>query len=163
MAEIHVRGLKELQKFLDQLPVKIERNIMRGALRAGAKPILAQAIAGVPVQSGELKNSLKISTSAKGGTVESKVKTNVFYSRFVEFGTQAHFITAKKGGWLSFGGIFAKSVWHPGIPKGPHAFMRPALDSQAQAAVVATAEYIKKRLATKEGLDTSHIMIEGDE
>ena len=163
MAEIHVKGLAELQKFLDQLPVKIEKNVMRGALRAGAKPVLEQAIARVPVQSGELKNSLKISTSARGGTVTAKVKTNVFYAKFVEFGTKAHFITAKKGGWLSFGGIFAKSVWHPGIPKGPHAFMRPALDSQAQAAVIAAAEYMKNRLATKHGLDTSHITVEGDE
>jgi HK97 gp10 family phage protein len=163
MAEIHVRGLKELQKFLDQLPVKIERNIMRGALRAGMKPVLARAIASAPVQSSELKNSLKIGSSARGGTVAGSVYTNVFYANFVEFGTSAHFITAKKGGWLSFGGIFAKSVWHPGIPKGPHAFMRPALDSQQVAAVNAAAEYMKVRLATKEGIDTSYVMIEGDE
>ena len=41
--------------------------------------------------------------------------------------------------------------------------MRPALDSQATRAVVAAGEYIKRRLATKHGLDTSGVMIEGDE
>jgi hypothetical protein len=41
--------------------------------------------------------------------------------------------------------------------------MRPALDQQAQAAVIATAEYMKNRLATKEGLDTADIVIAGDE
>jgi len=163
MAEIHVTGLADLQKFLDQLPAKLERNVVRGALRAGAKLILAQAIAKVPVKSSELRNSLKIGTRARGGTVTAAVRTKVFYAKFVEFGTKGHFITAKKGGWLSFGGIFAKSVWHPGIPKGPHAFMRPALDGQAQNAVIAAAEYMKRRLATKEGLDTSDIVIEGDE
>lgn len=165
MSEIHVRGLAELQKFLDTLPVRVEKNILRGALRAGMKPVFAQAIANAAKaeKSGKLKNSLKIGTSARGGTVTAKVKTKVFYAKFVEFGTKAHFITAKKGGWLSFGGIFAKSVWHPGIPKGPHAFMRPALDSQAGAAVVAAAEYMKARLASKHGIDTSHIMLDGDE
>lgn len=163
MAEIHVKGLKELNAYLQQLPPKIERNVLRGALRAGMKPVLAQAIASVPVQSSVLKNSLKIGTSARGGTVTGKVKTNVFYAKFLEFGTSAHFITARKGGWLSFGGIFAKSVWHPGILKGAHAFLRPALDSQAGAAVVVAAEYMKARLAAKHGLDTSHIVLEGDE
>jgi hypothetical protein len=41
--------------------------------------------------------------------------------------------------------------------------MRPALDAQASAAVVAAAEYMKDRLATKHGLDTSDVVIEGDE
>lgn len=41
--------------------------------------------------------------------------------------------------------------------------MRPALDSNITAAVVAAGNYVKSRLATKQGLDTSHIMVEGDE
>ena len=161
--EIHVRGLAELNKYLQTLPIRIEKNVLRGSLRAGAKPILAQAVAMVPVLSSELKKSLKIGTRARGGTVTATVKTNVFYARFVEFGTQGHFINAKPGGFLSFGGIFAKSVWHPGIPKGPKAFMRPALDSQAQTAVIAAAVYMRNRLATKHGMDTAHIMLDGDE
>ena len=43
MSEIRVKGLAELQDFLDKLPQKIETNIMRGALRAGAKPVLEAA------------------------------------------------------------------------------------------------------------------------
>jgi HK97 gp10 family phage protein len=160
MAEIHVKGLAELSKFLDALPVKIEKNIMRSALRQGAKVIQQQAIANVPVQSGELRKSLKIGTRVRGGTVTAAVKTKVFYAKFVEFGTKAHFITARKKGWLSFGGIFAKSVQHPG--SRPRPFLRPALDAMAGAAVIAVGEQIKKRL-TKEGLDTAHITIEGDE
>jgi hypothetical protein len=40
--------------------------------------------------------------------------------------------------------------------------MRPALDGQSSAAVVAAGEYIKKRLATKHGLDTADINIEAE-
>jgi HK97 gp10 family phage protein len=159
MSEVHVKGLDQLQKLLDTLPAKIERNILRSALRQGAKVVQTQAIANVPKQSGELRDSLKIGTRARGGIVTASVRTKVFYGKFVEFGTAAHNISSKKG-WLSFGGIFAKSVAHPGAK--PHPFLRPALDATASAAVVAVGEQIKKRL-TKEGLDTADIVIEGDE
>ena len=166
MADVHVKGLKELNDFLQQLPVKVERNVLRGSLRAGMKTVQPVAKANVHSVSGLLAAGLKISTRARGGRVTAVLKAtgrHAFVAKFLEFGTKAHFITARKNGWLSFGGIFAKSIRHPGIEKGPHAFMRPALDSQAQAAVIAAAEYMKKRLATKESLDTSHITIEGDE
>lgn len=159
---VNVKGLADLQKFLDELPVKMEKNIMRGALRAGMKEIAPLAAANVHSVSGKLAAGLKIGTSAKGGTVMAKLRTkgpHGYLARFVEFGTAAHYIPAKKGSALSFGGLLVKSVSHPGAK--PHPFMRPALDQQAQAAVVASAEYIKTRL-TKQGLDTSDVMIEGD-
>ena len=82
-------------------------------------------------------------------------------AHLVEFGTSAHNIAAKFVGWLSFMNIFRKEINHPGAK--PRPFMRPALDSQAQTATIAVAEYMKKRLTTKEGLDASHVKIEGDE
>ena len=80
---------------------------------------------------------------------------------WVEYGTKPHTITAKPGKALAIGGMYVHAVDHPGAR--PHPFMRPALDSQAQPAVIAAAEYMKARLATKHGLDTAHIRIEGDE
>jgi HK97 gp10 family phage protein len=164
MAEIHVKGLAELNKFLQELPVKVERNVLRGALRAGMNVVKPVAQSNARKASGLYAAGLKISTRARGGTVSASLKAtgpHAFLGRWIEFGTRAHNIAAKKGGFLSFMGIFAKEVAHPGARPFPH--MRPALDSQAQAAVIAAAEYMKKRLATKQGLDTSHVMIEGDE
>ncbi len=46
MNNINVRGLADLQKFLDQLPAKLETNVMRGALMAGLKPIEQDAKTG---------------------------------------------------------------------------------------------------------------------
>jgi HK97 gp10 family phage protein len=163
MSEIHVTGLSDLQKFLDDLPVKLEKNIMRGALRAGmnvVKPVAQQNVHSV---SGELDAGLKVGTRVRGQTVTAYLKAtgpHAFVAKFVEFGTAAHNIAAKTGR-LSFGGLYAKSVQHPGARPKP--FMRPALDGQAQNAVIAAGEYIKNRLATKEGLDTSAVLIEGDE
>lgn len=50
MVQIH--GLAELQRTLDQLPAKIEANVLRGALRAGANVIANEARRLVPVANG---------------------------------------------------------------------------------------------------------------
>jgi HK97 gp10 family phage protein len=157
----HVKGLAKLNDFLQQVPVKMETNVLRGAMRAGANVIAPVARANASVESGELRDGIKVSVSSRNGRVTGKVKLtgkHAFLGRWLEYGVAAHLITAAKGFWLFFGGMFAKSVQHPGFQPKP--FMRPALDSQAQAAVVAAAEYMKKRLSTKHGLDTSAVDIE---
>lgn len=162
--ETHVKGLAELQKFMDQLPPKLEANVMRGALRAGMNQVLPVAKAGVHSVSGELAKGLKVGTRLRGHTVTASIKAKGKHgpvAHLVEFGTAAHLIAAKaRGGALAFLGVFREFIRHPGARPKP--FMRPALDGQAQNAVIASAEYMKKRLATKEGLDTSAVLIEGD-
>lgn len=152
-SEVEIKGLAELQAALDQLPVQIEKKLMRGALRAGQKVVLEQARGIVHSVSGDLAASMRISTGIKGSTVYASVKVGnkkSFYARWVEFGTKAHQIKAKGAGSIVFGGIFSKSVHHPGAKAKP--FMRPALDAAAQngsAAFQAVAEYLRGRI-TKE-------------
>ena len=43
MTDIEVKGLAELQKLLDELPARIEANVVRGGLRAAAKEPLPMA------------------------------------------------------------------------------------------------------------------------
>jgi len=62
---------------------------------------------------------------------------------------------------LSFLGVFARAVRHPGFAARP--FLRPALDRSGAAAVNESARYMRERLATKHGLDTSGVVLEGDE
>jgi HK97 gp10 family phage protein len=149
-----IKGLRELQQALDQLPEKLERNIMRGAMRAGAKVFLDEAKQHVPVASGDLRDSLRISTSVKGGVVKAAVKAGnakAWYARLVEFGTAAHFIKPKNRKSLFLAGLFREVVNHPGAQKKP--FMRVALDAGWVAAANAVADYIRKRL-TKQGINT---------
>lgn len=154
MADLkNMKGGAELQKFLDQLPAKVEANVMRAALRAGAKVIEEEAKRNVPVDSGDLRDSIRVSTRSKRGTVTASVKAGnkkAWYWRFVEFGTAAHSIDGKKGGPLSFNGLFTRSVMHPGARAKP--FMRPALDAKANEALEAVGQAIAKRL-TKRGLE----------
>lgn len=184
--ERHVRGLSQLKAFLDALPVKLERNIMRSALRAGARVVLPVARANIRSRDGALAASLKAGSSSKGGQVRGYVRTRLFYARMVEYGTRAHYIKinasarptrmTRRGvrafsigtinkmvnrGSLVIGGAFVgESVSHPGAARRP--FLRPALDTQAGAALMAVGEQIKKRL-TKEGLDVSGVELEGDD
>jgi HK97 gp10 family phage protein len=161
---VKVSGLKELNVFLDTLPDKLQKNVMRAALRAGAKVIADQARENVPVASGKLKKDITIGTRSRGGVVTASVKAgakSAWYAKFVEFGTAAHEINAKPGSVMMFNGQIAIRVNHPGAK--PQPFMRPALDARGQAAVQAVAEKMREVLATKHGLSVPHRMEDGDE
>jgi HK97 gp10 family phage protein len=157
MSILDLKGGKELAAFLESLPANVERKIMRGALRAGAKVIKEEAArlldSNGSVKTGELKRGLKVSARAKGGVVTASVKTrgrHGYVANWIEFGTAAHWIKPKNAKALAYNGIVVDAIQHPGARPKP--FMRPAADTQAAAAVTAAAEYIKKRL-TKEGLE----------
>jgi HK97 gp10 family phage protein len=196
--ETHVKGLAELNKFLQQLPVKLEKNVMRGALRAGMNVIKPAAQANIHSVSHELERGLMISTRIarrdslliRTGSVVATLKSrgiHGYIAMWVEFGTKAHFISVQESekpinmrqtirqgrivrasmttvnrSVLRIGARFVgPTVFHPGSE--PRPFMRPALDAKANEAVIATANYTRDRLQSKHGLDTSGVVLEGDE
>lgn len=143
--EIEVQGLRELHQALQQLPVRMEKNILRGAIRAGARVIYEEARRRAPVLKdadprrimGALAKSVRImSPNLRNGTIKggvmaggkatvgrgaNKVQANAWYAHFVEYGTV-------------------------NMPAQP--FLRPAVDSRAQTAIEATGQYIRDRLDT---------------
>jgi HK97 gp10 family phage protein len=165
---INISGGKQLAEFLNQLPLKIEKNIMRSALRAGASVIAKEAKLNAPVKTGNLKKSIRTGSNTKKGYVEAyiaaggkksksnKLKKGAFYAQFIEYGTATHFIKPKNKKKLSFiakdGNLVnTLSVNHPGTQAKP--FMRPALDSKGTQAVSAVTAKIRARL-TKHGINT---------
>lgn len=188
MSETQIKGLAELKKVLEGLPAKLEANIMRGALRAGAKVIATQAKALVPVgapndrnavryggRPGLLRDSIRIGTKIdrKSGSVLATVSAggkvkggDAYYAHMVEWGTRPHIIKIRVPNGNSAKGGQPKSwttltLQHPGARAQP--FMRPALDATSTAAVEAVREYIRKRLADKHGIDVPAPREEGDE
>lgn len=162
--EQYVKGIRELGAVLQTVPVKVERNVLRGALRAGMSVIKPVAQSNIHNVSGLLAKGLKIGTRARGGVVTSNLKAigpHGFVAPWIEYGVKPHLITAKRASALSFGGTVVRSILHPGF--AGRGFMRNALQRQSGPAVIASANYMKVRLATKHGLDTAHIQIEGDE
>jgi HK97 gp10 family phage protein len=166
-------GGKQLFDFLQTLPVKVERNIMRAALRAGAAVLREEARNNVPVKDGLLRKSIRVTTGSKNGIVTAAVKTDrriAFYAHMVEYGTKPHLISVndaerpinwrrtKKLGRVSYfamktinrhvlkiGNHFVgPTVAHPGARPSP--FMRPAFDEKAPAAINAVKKKIIERL-----------------
>ncbi len=181
---IHVKGLADLQKLLNTLPPKIEANVMRGALRAGMRKVKDKARININSQDGDLARALKVSTSLRNGIVKSVLAAQGFEgykAMWVEYGTNPHLISVqaeerginarlstKRGkvvrnsmstvnrSSLQIGGQFVgPTVFHPGAR--PFPFMRPALDETSRQALVAVGNYIKTRLSSKHGIDTTHI------
>ncbi|MDB5992402.1 MAG: hypothetical protein JWQ10_3805 [Herbaspirillum sp.] len=147
MADLeNVQGLRELQEAMKQLPANIAKNVLRGAVNAGATVIRKEAAARAPVYTGEVseghpppgtlkrslyqkqireKSSAVLQTffvgvrQGKSAKKSKKGLIDAWYVRFVEFGT-------------------AKMSARP--------FMRPAFEAKKQAAVQAIKDYLEKRI-----------------
>lgn len=166
-SEATIKGTKELIEFLSNLPLKLEKNILRSALRAGAGVIAKEAKAKVPVGMGNLKKSIRTGSNVRKGGVEAYVRAggrknkskdkdqSAFYAQFVEFGTAYHPIKPKNKKALKFKAKdgstrLASQVLHPGAKAQP--FMRPAYDAKSEQAMYAVSNRIRQRL-TKAGLN----------
>lgn len=170
--DLMIKGGAELAAFLQGLPIKMEKNIMRAALAAGAREIAKEVKALAPDAApssenariyggyaGALRDSVRVSTKvAAGGKITATVKVggvnkkgaDVFYVHFVEYGTRPHLIKPSKKRMLELGAGFARIVAHPGAK--PHPFVRPAFDAKMQAAIEAAANKVRARL-TAQGID----------
>ena len=154
MSDESITGGRELDDFLRTLSVKVEKNIMRSALRQGANAFKDFVKAGIPVDQGDLRRSVRVSTRAKGGRVIASLRVGnkrAWYGPMVEFGTKAHRINPKRAKALAIAGFPVRGVDHPGARAKP--FMRPAFDSKSRAALDAVAAQIRARL-TAEGINT---------
>jgi hypothetical protein len=177
MNEVYVKGLSDLDAFLKQLPAKVEANVMRGGLRAGAKILEAEVKQNLTnngsVDTGQLLKGIKVGTRSRRGRITAAVRVtgdhvdgdqrlpNALIAYWLEFtGAAQHLIKARKSRFLVFFGKYARVVQHPGFPAKP--FMVPALQSKATEAVIAVGNHIKQRLATKHGLNTADVEVRGE-
>jgi HK97 gp10 family phage protein len=131
-------------------------------LRAGAKVIEEEAKRRVPVGSGALRDSIRVSLRSKRGVIQALVKAgnrkpkigktstgrdvylNPWYAHLVEYGTARHWIKPKNRKSLFLAGLARELVDHPGAKPKP--FMRPAFDAKSQAAIDAMAAYMAARM-----------------
>ena len=151
MNDLEIRGGEELARALKSLPAKLEANVLRGALRAGARVIQEEAKAQVPVDDGRLRDSIRISGGLKRGRASAQViaggnkKGQPWYAHLVEYGTKPHDIRPAKGKSLFFAGLLRRLIRHPGARAKP--FMRPAFDQKRDEAVSRIGQYVRDRLA----------------
>jgi HK97 gp10 family phage protein len=103
-----LKGGPELLAFLDQLPTKLVKKVMRGAMRAGARPIQKEARLRIPKKSGLSAKSIKIDTSIRDGVVKATVKMtgkHSYVGPLIEHGVAPHFISVDPGQTASAGSL----------------------------------------------------------
>ena len=169
----YISGLDAFQKALEEFPKNIAKNVLRGAVRAGAVVLQKEAISLAPVFDGTsdkrpdpglLKRAIyqkqipELSSDVKqtyfvgvrhGKNVTVKIKGN-------KVNADAYYWT-----WLEFGHFYV-----PRPPKGqtqkvtrekaktgsmtiwvePHSFMRPAFAVAKGRAIQAMVDYMEKRI-----------------
>lgn len=134
--EFKVEGLASLDRMLKDLPGNLDDIVKGDALRAGGKVIAEDAKARVPVDTGELRDSIVVRKATKKqrrrGTGEVVIGFKKPASRrahLVEFGT---------------------------VTSHPRPFMRPAIDAKSPAAFAAVRD------AVKDGVEKMEARLRGD-
>jgi HK97 gp10 family phage protein len=150
MAELqHVAGLKELQAALKELPQCIARNVLRGAVAAGAAVIRTEAKARAPVSTGDAR---------AGHSPPGTLKRAIYQKQIRELSSpvkQTFYVGVRRGkqyrhqgkkGKLSRDAYYAKFVEFGTAKMAARPFMRPAFEAKKGAAVQAIQEYLARRI-----------------
>jgi HK97 gp10 family phage protein len=153
MSETQLHGMADLKRALDGLDGRLKAKILRGAARAMSATARKRARELVPVESGTLKRSIRISAPTSyerralesRGMVVSTLKSgneDAWYAHMVELGTAPHSLA--KGARLSYNRKQDEGRQHTGTQ--PRSYMRRALDESQKEAIAAAARYIARRM-----------------
>ena len=144
----YLHGVETEIAKLKDFPVKVEANVIRGAVRAAAA-FMGKVVAPlIPRRTGALAATLRVSTRVTKGAAVAKLKVGnakkgVFYAGMVMGGTKPHLIQSKTGGGLSFGGLVRRTVRHPGAKAQP--FMNEGDAAGRDGALKAAFDYADDR------------------
>lgn len=159
--EFEVKGMSQLLRALDELPIRIERNVLYGATRTGMNVIgaaLAPKILAVS-KTGRLARSVRAYSRKINGLPTAIISIggrSTYYAKFaLETGAKPHTIHAidkslgkylgRRTGWLYFSGKWHKSpVQHPGV--APRYIISRTIKEHAPAAVASFTNYAKSRI-----------------
>jgi len=156
-----VEGLDEAKRALAALHPKKMRQAERTAMRAAANVLAKQAARNAPSRTGYLRSKgIKVTSSVKGefgiGGAQYSAEASVGVNRvgrFMELGTRAHAITARKKRVMRGrdGRVYGRRAAHPGNAARP--FLRPAIDQTAGKIVETYSASFKKAIdrATRAG------------
>ena len=119
---IWITGDKAVDRRLKKFTLKLQKKIFRKVVRKAAEPVLATARANVPVDSGDLKKSLKVRAMKRSRRNKNRVGVQVGTGEKFFLGDQFY------AGFIELG-------WHTGKRRSlkrtkvePKPFLRPAHD-----------------------------------
>lgn len=140
MATFEILGEEKVQRALAKMTAKVGGKLLRRAMRAAAKPIRDTAKELCPVDTGSLKDSIKIRAGKrKSGSIAIKVETN-YYGDFVEYG---HIVGRRlKGKFISNEAAKASAIARGRSVVPAHPFLRPAFDRHVTSSKEIAAKII---------------------
>lgn len=164
---IPIKGMAAVKQRLVEQQVRLQTKVLRGAARAGADVIAAEAKARAP--SDEVSNDIEVKVTIDGKRVVATISVKPGWARslarWAEYGTSPHFISVddsqragrsvgrinkltkegdKSANLVIGGNPVGGTVYHPGAQEGP--FMRPALDHSGDEARAAAQRYVLTNL-----------------
>ncbi len=91
----NLRGVEQFKRELETLDKKLQKQVIRQAMRAGAKVLAAEIKANAPVETGALKRSVKVKAGPRRKhkiifVVEVSGGHDGPFVGFVELGTRTH-------------------------------------------------------------------------
>lgn len=149
MDSCKVEGLDKLSAVLRELPQRIGRNALRGAVSAGAAVIRNEARLRAPVYTGDVSQGHPPPGTLKRAIFQSRVKSGCDDQR------QTFMVAVKQGkkyrgqgkkGDKSQDAYYWRWVEMGTAKMAPHPFLRPAFDAQKENAVLAIATYLAERI-----------------
>ena len=85
-----ITGHKKIDKLFKQLTDKVQKNVVKKAMRIGMKPLLDEVKQNVPVDTGATKNDIRIRAGKRSRDrieVQVSSKNDNYIPKFLEFGT----------------------------------------------------------------------------
>lgn len=168
---MEVTGLRELKAALEQLPQNIAKNVLRGAVYAGAKVIKDAVYTNAPVYTGSdprvkagvlkdavyMKHDQELSVenqqvffvSLRRGRKERARNRDAYYWTWVEFGH--HIVPRAPKGGTKLAARRAAVISGASLVQGssyvlPHPFFRPAFEANKEASAAAIRDYMARRI-----------------
>lgn len=115
--DISITGDKELQKKLARLDFALQRTIVRQSARLAMKPVKDRAQSLVPVDSGQLKQSIKVMSKTRRGISRISVVTGTRPELGIDPDQKGYYPAALEFGYKALNGRFI----------APKSFLRKAL------------------------------------
>lgn len=150
MAELtNVDGLRELQVALKQLPQNIGRNVLRGAVSAGATVVRNEAKQRARVYTGKV---------SAGHPPPGTLKRSIYQKQKRELSSavqQTFIVGIRKGkkyrnqgkkGNMSMDAFYASMVEFGTSKMAARPYLRPAFEAKKEQAVSAIKAYLEKRI-----------------
>jgi HK97 gp10 family phage protein len=142
---LNITGFKELDAALKELPDRIARNVLRGAVNAAATVIRKEAVAHVAVDTGTLKRAIyqkqiREKSDDQHQTFYVGVRAGKQYQQ-VKRGKNTVSLDAFYAKWVEYGHVAPNGVLIPA-----HPFMRTAFVLKRDEAIETMRQYLAERI-----------------